>query len=401
MKTAILWIGAGLFALYLLLRYRRRANRRLAGKVSTRFVHQVSVLLVAAGCGSSSKQETEAVIQPEESEDATTGQEEASDSFPEFGDVRVSKELKSPYPDYFPYALEPSWTNNWLAVQAKHGRWAQFKQQVVSGKELAVETSGLRGSFSAFVALYSNDNATVGDLLSVLSKMESKGIYDTWLAGYLYQRASSLPVETETANLFGRIESHSRVAESFVVALAHSKVVQPRAWMSKAAPPAGYNRNPSLESPEQFLKQAAVHYAIEDGGSWETQSRVALKLEEGSAVLLRRDQSIPLKGELFLERLDVLVAKSACKLRLAYLGIVDVPEGTKLTSSSIHSLLSPSAKRLLNSYVVGALAGDPSAVRRLSALAPLAVLEMREALKKDADATGAATLRSLLFDTSW
>jgi hypothetical protein len=384
-------------ALYLLLRYRKGANRRLAGGYSMRLVRMVSVLLVAAGCGTPSKSNDapEDPARPEPAKPAI----DAAVSPEEFADVKVDKEVTIARNDLFPKSLNAARANHWLSLQDKKGTWARFKQAIALGQEVSAELT-TPAMHKEFIALGKTE-PSLEDLRKLLVKWEGEGVFDTWIVGFLYQ-AGERSTEQGKASLYGLLESHNRVAETLVIALGHSKVIRPRAWMSKAAPPADYNRKPTLADPEAFIKEAKRRYPTQDSGTWRTQARVAVALESGNVLLHRRNEAVALMPQSFyLRRLDVLETKNECTLRLPYLGTIVLPTGTEFTSTSLASHLSPEGRALASFYVTQALHGDADATRKVGRLLPVLKEELRKAVNDKPEAKGASAVRSMLFDADW
>ncbi len=409
MKTVLFWIGACCVALYLILRYRRGAPRRLAGGYSARFVSMVSMLLVAAGCGSRPKQEPAAETAPQERESAPPPLDAAVPvpvAIPqESDDVLAQRTLTVGFQDLFPHTLSEAELTEWLVLQSKYAvfssYWLSFKRAVMA-KDTPLSPSGYPAWFKDLRALQSRSTATPEYLLKLLLQAERAGVFDTWIVGYLYQ-ASEQSESGNKAELFSFLESHNRVAEAFTIALGHSKIVRPRAWMSKAGP--SRSGPPSFANSEAFLREAKRRYKKQDSGTWGTQARVAIALESGEALLHRRGTTTPLDSRaLHLLRLDAIETKSDCVLKLPFLGTLVLPKGIHVTSTSLHHYLGDGAKALAESYIAGALTGDPEAIRKVSTLLPILKSDLREALaaaSTNDPPKGAATVRSLLFDADW
>ncbi len=375
------------------------------GRYTTRFVHMVSMLLVAAGCGAKTKREPIADTAPRAREIAPL---DAAVPVPvaipqESDDVLAQRTLTVGFQDLFPHTVSEAELTEWLVLQSKYAMssyWLTFKRAVMA-EDMPLSPSGNPAWFKDMSALQSRTTATPEYLLKLLLQAERAGVFDTWIVGYLYQ-ASEKSEPGNKAELFSFLESHNRVAEAFTIALGHSKIVRPRAWMSKAGP--SRSGPPSFANSESFLKEAERRYKKQDSGTWSTQGRVVLALESGEAVLHRRGIATPLDAlAVHLLRLDVIETKSACVLRLPFLGSITLPKGTEVTSTSLHLYLGDGAKALAKSYIAGALAGEPEATRKVVALLPILKLDLRKALVESAEdpPKGAATVRSLLFDADW
>jgi len=321
----------------------------------------------------------------------------------ESDDVLAQRTLTVGFQDLFPHTLSETELTEWLVLQSKYAMssyWLSFKHAFMA-EQVPLSPSGYPAWFKDLSALQSRTTVTPEYLLKLLLQAERAGVFDTWIVGYLYQ-ASERREQGSKSEFFSYLESHNRVAEAFTIALGHTEIVRPRAWMSKAGP--SRSGPPRFSNSEAFLREAERRYKKQDSGTWGTQGRVVVALESGDALLHRRGVAVPLDARaVHFLRLDVIETKSECRFRLPFLGTVVLPKGVEFTSTSLHQHLGDGLKALAKNYIDGALAGEPEATRKVVALLPILKSTLRKALAESADDSpkGAATIRTLLFDADW
>lgn len=414
MKALALWAAAFVVTLLLLLRYRKGAPRRLAGRYSGRFVRMVSVMLFLVGCGPTTDKNQKKIPAPRDAPEPGTGsnaeEPKLAYDIELTANIEVQAELRVDRQQHFPWTLGPSELSHWLSLHQDSGPWKGYKQatevaamKAGSWKPTPLQAGLAPAAFESLVVMEPEawTSLTLAQLHAMVREMEGNGFFDPWLVGYVWRVAQAATgTGEERAKFYALLESHHRVAESFEVATAQSEVLFPRPWMSKAAPPPGVGRGkPSFADPEAFLRQAGQQYEKRGSGTWQTQALMTIVLETGSATLHRRGQALTVpKQGWSLRRLDVVTTSKASTFRLPYLGTIRVPEDSVVTSTSLHQWLGPKAQERARLLVGSAMGGDERALAKLGSLMPVLAPMVVESMATDPEAVGGPALRSLLFD---
>src|SRR5947209_6251480 len=88
-----------------------------------------------------------------------------------------------------------------------------------------------------FLGFTSQAPAAARDLLLALREAEGTGLYDPWLAAYLWRQAGrGVGEPADRVELFAALAEHARKANALVQARPKGQhlLMGPRAWMSKA-----------------------------------------------------------------------------------------------------------------------------------------------------------------------
>jgi hypothetical protein len=244
-------------------------------------------------------------------------------------------------------------------------------------------------------------------MIEALDELEALGLFDRWIAAYLWRRTSALaepPQRKELAAVYARIERHTRIADTLIrsQAAAQPVPISPRAWRSKAGP-SHWQRRTEQHARQAILVTAKRLYPKTDAGTWDDDAVVRLVVAEGSpAVSLRRagGQRRLKAGDLFeFRRLDVVEVSAGGKpavLRHVWLGPIELPADRLIAVWDLPGLLSPGAKAKVQETVDQALSGDEQAAEQLEVALPLSHRAVRAAVAEKRDAPGAARLRMIL-----
>ncbi len=233
------------------------------------------------------------------------------------------------------------------------------------------------------------------ELLALLDAAEAVGVYDEWLAGYLWRYARTL--QPAPVTLFARIDRHLRVVHALALGQASTGPLEFSAWRSKAGPPPGWQR---LRVPAGLV--AAARDAFEkgaDAGTWESEAVLELTVARGEVVLVRRASETRLVAgaSLRLRRLDVVRAAEGAVLRHATLGELRLQAGAEMTAWNVPQCLEAAGQAWVEGRTRAALDGEAAALTELEAVLPAAHAAMRAALERSAaEGPGRAALRMVL-----
>jgi hypothetical protein len=234
------------------------------------------------------------------------------------------------------------------------------------------------------------------DALAALDKAEAEGLYDHWLAAYLWRRTTS-----PSASFYARLEQHARVTDALLLARGQVKPpsVSPRAWASKAGP--GHAQRVAWDTfVKDVLKTAHDEYPRTEPGTWKRDGVILFAPMASSPApsVVQGGKVSPLAAGTRFGRLDLLVTPKAGKSAVTHewLGRIDLPAATTLSVWSLEAHLPPEARRKIDEAVKAALDGDEKAALQLERAMPLAHRALRDALAQNASAKGAPRLRTIL-----
>jgi hypothetical protein len=245
-------------------------------------------------------------------------------------------------------------------------------------------------------------------LLQALDAMEAHGLFDTWATAYVWRKASQVADRSALIPLFKRLQQHERITNALIKARAEVRpyVMPARAWMSKAGP-SRRDRDLEAKGIREVFEAAKRLYPASDLGTWQKDGIVRLTVAAGSPrlTLVRGGQQCELQaGDVVrFNRLDLLVTpagEKAVVVEDAWCGNLTPPIGRTLAVWDLPPLLSAAAVRDVQQTIELALNGDDEAVTRIERSLPLVQPMVREAIRDNPTAAGAPVLRLLiaLFD---
>ena len=242
--------------------------------------------------------------------------------------------------------------------------------------------------------------------LAALDELEADGIYDHWLAAYLWRATSSAVDARPLAALYERLTVHARVTDALVAAYAQVGPVAaaPSAWRSKAAPPPSV-RQAGAQALRDLAAAAAARYPTTEPGTWRRDGVVELVLAGGATApdLVSGGTGKRLvRGAPFrFGRLDLLVTGIApVVLEHARFGRVSLSGNTAYSVWDLPDTLAVAGRARARDVIAAALGGDEAAALDVERALPLLHRDLRAALAASPHAKGAARLRTImaLFD---
>ncbi len=401
----VLWFLAACLALFVLYRLWRGKPVVLRGRYSPRLVRMVVIVLVILGVGVTKK--------------------------PGPGFAAPLPVKPDPADAALPEALTPEVIGEWLGSQQATGWFARLKlglvtlEQAKSEKERTAAVrlvkalaASLPEAAKALILAEVNalevgkpiPSASAFDLLAAVAALEKAGLYDHWLNSHLWRRTADRDVKEDKRTvelLFMRLEQHARLTNTLIRAQARVRPVYqpPRAWMSKAGPPKGWQAGDAVnkEALADLLKAAKELHASSDTGTWKRDGIAVLKVGKDSGLprllrggkkrLLSTEESVRLGR---LDLLETLADEKPVQLEHAWLGTITLPVGRLLSVWELSRQLPEEAKEKARRTIKAALDNDEDAADKLEQALPLVHSLLRDELKAAPTAKGAPRLRLIL-----
>jgi hypothetical protein len=399
----ILWALAVIAALAVLYRIWRGHNVVLTGRWSPRFIRMVVIVLVVLGVG------------VEKTRSAPVPGGKAPTSKPD-GEL--------------PGNINEKTIEAWTQAQVPTGNWAMLKKELtllqlaekkikdgggppggrtVIGQLIAALPPHLQLLMQEEIKVHGEGGkvprASFADLNAALDESEKQGIYDHWLAAYLWRRGGGEINDDDrkaAVRFYTRLQEHARLANTILAAQARVKplLMPPRAWMSKAGPPPG-----AIQAHRQGIADMLVAvkwlYPRADLGTWQNDGCVLLtNPKDGETFMVHRGGEGDLvdRGVLFrFGRLDLVqTADKKVKLEHTWLGTIELPEKSLISVWDLPKYLSAEARKKIEEAIDDALDGSEPAARKLEQALPFAQALLRARLQKSAEAKGASRLRLIL-----
>lgn len=399
--TIAFWVAAAALVGWLIVRHRGRVVMLADHRLPRRLVWMTALLLVALGIGDAA----EAQRQPPHRAPtpASPDHEPAEPRFQPPGDAAYPQKPTHPFDreaaEALAMARRPLSALKRLAVlvettgalnEDQRARLRSLQTAADAGRDAA--WVGALSTLATTVAVRAGVDAaeqappSAAELVALLNRAETAGVYDGWLVGYLWRQAPSVG-DAESAKhlalLHGRLESHARMVVAITRTRAELGPVVFAPWRSKAAPPKGYQ---ALQIPPGFVERVGRHYPRAAAGEWNEEASVRLTLEtRGEATLIRRGQRIGLgDGDpLTFRRLDMIEAPADAPLvlhqRQTGLTVV-IPSGRTIGPRELPRFLDDPSRETIDAWVEAARTGQREAAVKLEWTLPLAHEAIRGAL---------------------
>jgi len=400
----LLWTVAVVVALAVIWRMWHGRNVVLRGRWSPRFVRMVVLVLIVVGVG----------IDKASSEPPP---EAGRRGVPRVRHVALASSG----------VLTSQAVTRWRHGNARLGPWQTVKQAIVTLDATAaspdsqtietirVGTSLLPEQFRELLLADVNaiekgqpiPTVDAAKLIATLDEMERFGFCDHWSVAYLWRKSARLTSpgdRTRLAELFVRIERHARMTDALIYAqvAVRPTPISPRAWMSKAGPSREIRLHEE-QIQQRILAAAQGYFSTHQATTWQRDATMVAAVGDGSVpvTIVRPDGRHELRpGQTFtFTRLDLLETSPGEKpvvLRHLWLGQIELLAGRTLSVWDLPALISPEAKKKLQSVVEKAVAGDELAAEQLQRALPLTHEAIRIAVEETPRAKGAPRLRMLL-----
>lgn len=403
----LLWLLACIIAVCVLWRMWRGKPVLLKGRFSPRLVRMIVIILVTLGIG--------------------VPKAPAADR----ADLRNRQRTPSPdeaLPDGITYDVVNSWlmlrTNESALTARGPHPWQEFKKNFVlleqTGKA-PVDPEGndwlkyipypkplsiiLQADVEAMRAGKQPPALPASALLEALNTAEARGLYDHWVASYLWRKSATLAHDDQyQVTLMARLHRHARITNTLVRAHARIKpiAISPRAWMSKAGPrPA--ERQAMLASHAEMVGAFKALYPLTDTGTWERDGVVEVTIGKDSPTptLIRggHRQDLEPGTTVRLGRLDVLFVPRSDRpmtLEHAWLGPIRLGAGKPALVWELAHNLTPEGRIRAQRAILDALRGNEKSAEQLEQSLPLVHKLLREELARAPKAPGAPRLRLIL-----
>jgi hypothetical protein len=285
------------------------------------------------------------------------------------------------------------------------------RQRLPSTPDAAADAAKLDAVFVAVEALLDAPAVETDRAIhALLDRAEAAALYDPWIVGWAFRRLQPVaqdPAMTSAqgqalAHTLGRLERFARDADAaFRTRITDMVEGDGRPWMSKAAPPPGWNM-PKL--PPDFGDVIQRVYPDATASTWQAESVRAVEVTHApaGATLWRRGGAIPLTvGDRFwMTRLDVLITPpdASDPLTLKTLvGDLTVTPDRALNAWNANALLDAKGKMSLTLKLEGAAERcDPIDQMALQAALILSHPLLRARVQSTTPGPGAPALRLLL-----
>jgi len=371
------------------MRRRRSATRAFVTVLRPKLVRLTATVLVLFGVGCSKK--------PADGPTAQGPEVLPVGSVTPAAPIELTITVASALPDSVSEAVVRSWVEH----QRPMSSWTLVKTQTVKGElgkgmvQPALPNSIATAAPTFAKIMTAKEPAQAADAIRALDELEADGIYDHWVAAYLWRRTTAPSV-----TFLVRLEQHARVTDALVLARGQVKpaAVSERAWMSKAGP-----RREQLLALDNYVKDlhktARDEYPRTEPGAWNKDGAVPLDPAPGAPApfVVHSGKMVPLAKEMRFGRLDLLVtSKTKASFAHEWIGIVELPPGTTVSVWSLETYLSAESKKKVAETVKAALDGDEHQALALERAMPLVHQALRAALVTSPSAKGAPRLRTIL-----
>lgn len=408
-----LWVGAFVVAGYVVYRLWRGKPMILRGKLGPRVLRCVAILLVTFGLGVDDKAAAAQRVPTD-----PPGKAPAVEPPAKLGEDVTLQQIENWLHHQRALADNELGLGDWRLVKAAYARLLAGAKGDQAGLLRAQLTASLQRLPPDFAALLKADIDALGTgkapaprkaeaVLKAARAMEAQGYFDSWLIAYLWRWTAPLDATTDpqAVELMGVLARQVRVTHALLKANAQVKPADlgPRAWMSKAGPPANFGR---MGFDRAGVAQLAAVYTEEckraDLGPWLKDGVVRLAVPEKGPVptLLRDGKPVELKpGETVrLGRLDALKTPAGADTVLEHetFGAIRLPAGQTLLVWDLSRLLDDAGRQAVGRAVRAALDGKEDAALQVEQSLPLCQRLLREELVRAPGAPGAAKMRLVL-----
>ncbi len=294
----------------------------------------------------------------------------------------------------WPERIDERAIRRWIEHQSPQSPWTEFKKQAVKGQ---LEGSRIAGAPPVFEKVFTSTGPIAADdAIVLLDKAENDGLFDHWLAAYLWRRTTS-----PSAAFYARIQEHARVTDALVLARGRVKPanVSPNAWKSKAGPSVA-ERTAWSAFIGDIVKTAKEEYPRTQPGTWKKDGTAILSPVDGTQApsIIQGGATQVVGTNTRFGRLDLLVTPKDGKSAVshAWLGRVDLPAATTISVWSLDTYLGDEAKKKVRTTLDAALAGDEKAALELERAMPFVHDTVRSGVSEKPRAKGAPRLRTIL-----